>query len=160
MIDGVRIKELRVFNDVVEEGERVDTPGFLMEVVRNDEDLLKQFGQSTFTVAHPGTVKAFHWHTKQDDLWFIASGRALVVLHDLRDGSPTKGETQTIPAGVDDYKVILIPPGVAHGYKVVSEEPVMLFYHTTEPYNANEPDEERIPGDDPTIGYDWDNASV
>lgn len=154
MIRGVKIKKLIVHQDIPDQKPMVK-PGFLMEVLRNDENLLKKFGQTTFTVAYKGTIKAFHWHKKQDDLWFVATGKALVVLYDLRKNSPTKGETQVIMAGQDDYKLILIPKGVAHGYKVLSKEPVLLFYHTTEPYNPKKPDEERIPFDDPKIGFNW-----
>jgi len=128
-----------------------------MEVLRSDEGLLSQFGQTTFTVAYKGTIKAFHFHKIQDDLWFIATGRAKIVLHDLRKKSKTYGETQVIKACPQkkDYKLILIPKGVAHGYKVESNEPVLLFYHTTQPYNAKSPDEERIPFDSKVIGYQW-----
>jgi len=155
MINGVRIKKLIVNQDVIDEKEKVEKLGFLMEVLRNDEGLIKKFGQTTFTVAYQGAIKAFHWHKKQDDLWFVATGKAMVVLHDLREDSPTKGETQVIMAGQNDYKLIVIPQGVAHGYKVLSQEPVLLFYHTTKPYNAKNPDEERMPFDDPKIGFDW-----
>lgn len=155
MINGVTIKNLRVFPDVIEKGEHVQRPGFLMEILRNDEGLLKKFGQTTFTVAYEGTIKAYHYHKQQDDLWFVATGKAMVVLHDLRDDSPTKGETQVIMAGESDYKLILIPVGVAHGYKVISKEPVLLFYHTTESYNSKKPDEFRMPHDDPSIHFDW-----
>ena len=157
MIDGVKIKELKIHQDVHRAGEEVvETPGFLTEVLRADEGLLKKFGQSIFTAAYQGTIKAFHWHKRQDDLFFFATGQAIVVLHDLRDDSSTKGETQVISAGAGDYKLILIPIGVAHGYKVLSAEPAMLFYHVTEVYNPNNPDEERIPYDDPAIGFDWE----
>lgn len=154
MIQGVKIKKLMLRRDIPDQHETVK-PGFLMEVLRNDENLLEKFGQTTFTVAYKETIKAFHWHKKQDDLWFVATGQAQVVLHDLRENSPTKGETQVIMAGQDDYKLILIPKGVAHGYKVLSDEPVLLFYHTTESYNAKNPDEERMEPDDPRIGFDW-----
>ncbi|KKS41281.1 spore coat protein [Candidatus Kuenenbacteria bacterium RIFCSPLOWO2_12_FULL_42_13] len=157
MIDGVKIKELKVHQDTHKAGEEVvKTPGFLIEILRADEGLLKKFGQSIFTVAHPGTIKAFHWHKRQADLWFFASGKVIVVLHDLRPDSPTKGETQVIPAGAGDYKLILIPTGVAHGYKVLGEETAMLFYHVTEIYNPENPDEERISYDDPAIGFEWE----
>ncbi|PIS42494.1 MAG: spore coat protein [Candidatus Kerfeldbacteria bacterium CG08_land_8_20_14_0_20_40_16] len=156
MIDGVKIKELKVHQDIPDREEGKEKPGFLMEVLRDDDELLKKFGQTTFTVAYEGTIKAFHYHKKQDDLWFVATGKAMVVLHDLRNDSPTKGETQVIYTGKDDYKLILIPEGVAHGYKVVSKEPVLLFYHTTESYDAENPDEERLPFDDPQIGFDWE----
>jgi len=155
MIKGVKIKKLKVYQDILDQKDKIK-PGFLMEVLRNDEGLLKKFGQTTFTVAYQGTIKAFHWHKKQDDLWFVATGQAWVVLHDLRENSPTKGETQVIMAGKDDYKLILIPQGVAHGYKVLSKEPVLLLYHTTEPYNIKSPDEERLAPDDPKIGFDWE----
>ena len=157
MIQGVKIKELKVHQDVHTAGEEiVATPGFLMEVLRADEGLLKKFGQTIFTVAYCGTIKAFHWHKKQDDLWFVATGKALVVLYDLRKDSATFKKTQIIEAGQDNYKLILIPVGVAHGYKVLSEEPVMLFYHTTECYDKENPDEERIAYNDPGIGFAWE----
>lgn len=159
MIDGVKIKELKVHQDIPDREEGDEKPGFLMEVLRDDEGFLKKFGQTTFTVAYQGTIKAFHYHKKQDDLWFVATGKAMVVLHDLRDDSPTKRETQVIYAGQDDYKLILIPEGVAHGYKVVSKEPVLLFYHTTKSYNSKKPDEERLPFDDPKISFDWNSGS-
>lgn len=156
MIEGVKIKKLKVWKDKPDLDQPEVKPGFLMEVLRADEGLLKEFGQTTFTVAYKGTIKAFHWHKKQDDLWFVATGRAMIVLHDLRKDSKTYGETQVIYAGKDDYKLILIPTGVAHGYKVLSDEPVLLFYHTTKPYNAQSPDEERIPWNDPKINFNWE----
>lgn len=155
MIEGVIIKELKVQKDIPDVPDQKIMPGFLMEVLRGDEGLLKKFGQTVFTVAYPGTIKAWHWHKKQDDLWFVATGQAQVVLYDKRERSKTKGETQVIMAGVNDYKLILIPAGVAHGYKVLSQEPALLFYHTTETYNKDNPDEERITHDDPEIGFNW-----
>lgn len=155
MLEGVKIKKLKVFRDKPDLEQKDVNPGFLMEVLRNDENLLSEFGQTTFTVAYPGMIKAFHWHKKQDDLWFVATGKAIVVLYDRRKNSSTFGKIQIIEAGKDNYKLILIPKGVAHGYKVIGNDPVLLFYHTTKPYNTKNPDEERIPYDDETIGFDW-----
>jgi dTDP-4-dehydrorhamnose 3,5-epimerase len=107
------------------------------------------------TLSYPGIIKAFHYHKKQDDLWFIARGMAQVVLYDMRKDSPTYNETQVIYTGELKQMLILIPMGVAHGYKVIGTEPVILFYHTTNSYDNTEPDEERIPYDDPAIGFDW-----
>lgn len=155
MIEGVKVKQLKVYPDISDTDKPQEKSGFLMEVLRDDDGLLKKFGQTTFTVAYQHTIKAFHYHKKQDDLWFVATGKAMVVLHDMRDDSPTCRETQVIYTEEGDYKLILIPVGVAHGYKVLSKEPVLLFYHTTESYNPKNPDEERIPYDDPKIGFDW-----
>jgi dTDP-4-dehydrorhamnose 3,5-epimerase len=155
MIERVKIKKLVIHQDIPDTDKQGIKPGFLMELLRSDDDLFTEFGQSTFTVAYPGTIKGFHYHENQDDLWFVATGKALVVLHDLRPKSPTYKQTDTLHAGEGDYKLILVPKGVAHGYKVLSKEPVMLFYHTTEPYNQEKPDEKRLAWDDPEIGFDW-----
>lgn len=155
MINGVKIKKLIVHQDIPDIKNNQTKLGYLIEVLRNDDKLIKKFGQTTFTVTYQGTIKAFHWHKKQDDLWFVATGKAIIVLYDLRADSPTKGETQVITAGENDYKLILIPNGIVHGYKAISKEPVLLFYHTTEAYHAENPDEKRISYNDPKIGFDW-----
>jgi dTDP-4-dehydrorhamnose 3,5-epimerase len=49
---------------------------------------------------------------------------------------------------------LLIPPGVAHGYKVIGTNPSMLIYATDRFYNPS--DEGRIPHNDPNLNYDWE----
>ena len=132
-----------------------DDRGYFREILRDDDELLRRFGQTSITKSYPGVIKAFHWHQDQDDLWYVADGMARVVLYDRRDGSPTKGETQVIYAGEDNPVLIYIPTGVAHGYQVLGNKPVVMFYHVTKSYNPAEPDEMRIPFDDPEIGFDW-----
>jgi len=146
MIKGVIIKKLTIWPD---------DRGYLTEILRSDDKLLSKFGQTIFTLSYPGVIKAFHWHQFQDDLWFVSAGMAEVVLYDRRPRSKSKGETQVIFAGEQNPVLILIPRGVAHGYKVLGNKPCHLFYHTTKPYNPKNPDEKRIPYDDPEIGFDW-----
>ena len=147
MLEGVQVKNLV---------RHCDERGYLLEVLRDDDELLERFGQTTYTMTYPGVIKAFHWHKKQHDLWFVAIGEARVVLHDLREESSTKGKTQVIYAGEHNPLLIVIPPGVAHGYQVLGDKPVGLLYHTTRSYDPKEPDEERIAYDDPLIAFDWD----
>ena len=155
MINGVKIKNLTVHRDIPDVDQPGVLPGYLMEILREDDEIFTRFGQSTMSVAHKGMIKGFHFHEKQDDLWFVATGKVIIVLHDLRTDSPTFGQTETLYAGKDDYKLVMIPTGVAHGYKVLSDEPVILLYHTTEVYNPKQPDEKVIPPDDPKINFDW-----
>lgn len=132
-----------------------DDRGYFREVVREDEPLLRRFGQSAVTKTYPGVIKAFHWHNNQDDVWYVVGGMARVVLYDRRTGSPTEGCTQVIYAGDDNPVTILIPAGIAHGYQVLGNKPVVLFYHVTQAYDPAHPDEQRIPFNDPQIGFDW-----
>lgn len=103
----------------------------------------------------PEPIKAFHWHRKQWDYWDVVSGNARVVLVDLREDSPTAGAVQTLTIGEDAPRMVAIPPLVAHGYQCLGMRDVHLVYYVTEPYNADDPDEGRIPFDDPRISFDW-----
>ncbi len=145
-ISGVVIKPLVTHSD---------DRGYFREVLRDDDNLLKRFGQTSVTMTYPGVVKAFHYHEKQDDLWYVAKGMAQVVLYDRRPESKTFKQTQVIYAGETNPVLIAIPKGVVHGYRVLGHEPVILFYHTTESYRPNEPDELRIDWNDPEIGFNW-----
>ncbi len=146
MIQGVTVKKLI---------RHPDDRGFFMEVLRDDDGLLKRFGQASFSKSYPGVIKAFHYHELQDDLWFFPSGNAQVVLHDLREDSPTKGETNVFYMGEDNPMLLVIPIGVAHGYRVLGNEPAVIMYFTTMSYDPKNPDEKRISWDDPSIGFDW-----
>src|ERR1700716_2441989 len=46
-----------------------------------------------------GSVVGLHYHLHQADYWYVPDGRARVVLHDLRDGSPTEYATLEIELG-------------------------------------------------------------
>jgi len=98
-------------------------------------------------------VKAWHYHQKQDDLWFVVSGTAQIGLHDLREGSPTCGQTDVFYLGDAQRALLFIPHGVAHGYRVLGPAPMGLVYFTTHVYNPG--DELRRAWDDPAIGFNW-----
>jgi dTDP-4-dehydrorhamnose 3,5-epimerase len=146
MIHGVGIKRLAVYPD---------DRGYLMEVLKTDDPFFEAIKQTTFTVAYPGVIKAFHWHKRQKDMWFFTAGMAQVVLYDMRKDSPTHRETQVLVMGEHNRLLVCIPEYVAHGYRVLGNEPAALLYHTTDVYDPKNPDEERIPWNDPTIGFDW-----
>jgi len=147
MIAGVKIRKITT---------HTHDRGNFREILRDDDKLLKKFGQASMTVTYPGIIKAFHWHKKQDDLWYAVNGNARVVLYDLRKKSKTHGETMQICVGDNAEPIlIVIPKGVAHGYQVLGKKSFTLIYFTTESFKKNKPDEERIAFDDPEIGFKW-----
>jgi dTDP-4-dehydrorhamnose 3,5-epimerase-like enzyme len=83
MIENVKTKNLRVIPD-----ER----GWLMKILRCDEDLFEKFGQVYFTTVYPGVIKAWHLHKKQRDNFTCVNGMVKVALYDARKNSPTYGE--------------------------------------------------------------------
>lgn len=144
MIDGVKIVPLRQI---------VDERGKIMHMMKATDPHFEQFGEIYFSCSWPGTVKAWHVHTKMTVNNAVLSGRAKLVLYDLREGSPTRGELQEIFLGEDNYVLVRIPPGIANGYKAYGDKMVILANCAT---IAHEPDEMwRIPPFDATIPYDW-----
>lgn len=152
LIAGVRVVPLQVFPDA---------RGFFAELARlGSAGIAQGFAgdknsrvQVSITLAYPGTIKAIHYHYEQADLWAPISGMLQVFLYDLRVESRTFGEINTLYVGVLRPWEILIPPGVAHGYKVLGTEAAQLVYLTNRFYNPS--DEGRLPYDHPEIGYEW-----
>ncbi len=145
MIDGVKIKKLKVLPD-----ER----GRLMEILRNDDEIFEVFGQVYITTAHPGVVKAWHYHKEQTDHFCVIHGMMKVVLHDDREGSSTKGETNEFFMGVHNPMVLKIPAGVYHGFKCISDHEAICVNIPTKTYNYDDPDEHRLEAHG-KIPYDW-----
>lgn len=150
MIDGVKIKELKVI---------ADDRGLLMEILRNDDEIFEKFGQVYLTVVKRGVAKGWHYHKIQNDHFICVGGKALVVLYDARDGSPTKGEvTEFILSepGLDGQHIVLkIPVGVFHGFTAIDCEQAKIINLPTEMYNRKEPDEYRCAWNSPEVPYTW-----
>ena len=144
-IDGVEIKRLVT---------RTDERGFFREVLRVTDDVFPEgFGQWSHSRMYHDVAKAWHVHQRQTDWWYVGMGTIKVALYDTRPESPTRGLMQELFMGDGHEPVLLkIPPGVAHGCKVLSAA-AHLFYITSHTYDPS--DEGRIPHDDPAIGYDW-----
>jgi len=129
---------------------REDDRGYLTEIARCADDpephgIIHEFGQ-VYIVGdpQPGIIRAFHRHADMHDWYFCASGSMKVVLVDDRvDGIP---EIETFVLSMRNPKLLTIPPGVWHGW--MSLEPnTILISITSDPYDRENPDEERIPYD-------------
>lgn len=155
MIEGVKLIPLQT---------HLDERGFFREVLRVGD--IEAFGQWSHSMMYTGTIKAWHWHKVQFDYWYCPIGVIKAVLADQReDEYPLDWNYATNkPVLVNDRpecfeyilgdnqppQVLVIPPGVAHGLKVL-QGPAHLFYITSKIYNPQ--DEGRIPYD--ALGYDW-----
>lgn len=148
MIDGVTFKELVTHTD-----ER----GYFRELIRVSDGFFGEgFGQWSHSLMVPGVAKAWHIHKVQIDWWYVACGLLKVGLHDCRPESPTYRKTMEFLMGDHQpARVLRVPTGVAHGCKCLSG-PAHLFYVTSRVYDPA--DEGRIPHDDATIGYDWNQG--
>lgn len=135
-----------------------DDRGYFLEIARLREGLVSEFPAESTQVSaalnYPGIIKAFHYHKQQTDYWVPVAGLLQVALVDLRVASRTYGSKNTLYVGAIRPWRLRIPPGVAHGYKVIGQEPSVLVYLTDRTYNPK--DEGRIPHNDTAIAYDWE----
>ena len=99
-----------------------------------------------------GTIRAFHKHKTLWDYFFISHGSAKFVLIDDRSDSPTKGEKNIFVLTERNPSLLLVPPGVYHGWMSLQDDTQMISV-ANEPYNPKNPDETRIPPD--SFGDIW-----
>jgi dTDP-4-dehydrorhamnose 3,5-epimerase len=144
-IEGVVIKDLIT---------HADNRGFFREIIHKTDDFFSEgFGQWNHSMMLSGVTKAWHYHKRQVDWWYVCTGVLRVGLCDMRPESPTYKKTMDFQMG--DHlpsRILRIPQVVAHGCQVI-QGPVNLFYVVSEVYDST--DELRIPYNDPAIDFDW-----
>jgi dTDP-4-dehydrorhamnose 3,5-epimerase len=145
-IAGLEIKDLRRFNDdggnFTELGRltgsmHADFPGF-------------EVRQINYSEMEPGAIKAFHLHRRQTDVWYVPpSDKMLLVLLDLRSGSPTENAQRRLVLGDGASRLVRIPPGVAHGVRnlAVTRGRILYFVDTHFSPDPEQSEEGRLPWD-------------
>ncbi len=149
-IDGVKIIELKKFvgedghfSEIIhfkENGESEEFPGFKAAQINRGKVL-------------SGTVKAWHMHLRQDEIWYVYPEDHLFVgLLDLRKDSKTKDMSIKLVLG-GKSRLLFIPKGVAHGCANFTQNSINLFYLVSQKFDINNPDEQRLPWD--ALGKDF-----
>jgi len=147
-IEGVKLKRTDVY---------FDERGKLIEILRCDDALFKEFGQIyVSTIAH-NAIKAWHSHKQQTDNIFCVKGNIKLVLYDNRKYSRSKGVINELFLGESNPLLVQIPPGVWHGWKGISDEnqESTVINISDIPYNYFQPDEFRLDPYNNEIPYDW-----
>ena len=130
-----------------------DERGYFVETYRrNWFPLGREMIQGNRGDRKAGCLVGLHYHLHQADYWYVPFGTCLVILHDIREGSPTYGNTYTTRLGMvdentHDHRGLFIPPGVAHGFYSVTD--MTITYMVDNYYNKN--DELGILWNDPAI---------
>tara|TARA_B100001059_G_scaffold235561_1_gene281624 strand:+ start:262 stop:735 length:474 start_codon:yes stop_codon:yes gene_type:complete len=129
LIDGVKIISL---NQIIDER------GKVMHMLKRTDKHFIDFGEIYFSTCWPGTVKAWHKHTKMTVNNCIVSGRAKLVIYDPREDSNTHGKIMEIFLGEDNYKLVQIPPGLINGYKSYGDKLTILANCANIPHDPQE----------------------
>jgi dTDP-4-dehydrorhamnose 3,5-epimerase len=142
-----------------------DERGFFMESYnqRLFEQAVRQavaFVQDNHSRSARGVLRGLHFQRAphaQGKLVRVASGAVFDVAVDIRPGSATFGRWAGVLLSADNHRQMWIPPGLAHGFLVLSDSADFL-YKTTDYYAPQA--EGSLRWDDPAIGIAWPDAGV
>lgn len=148
-LPGVLLLEPRVFGD---------DRGFFLESYNErtfaEIGVRERFVQDNHSYSAKNVLRGLHYQTQhpQGKLVRVIIGEILDVVLDLRRGSPRFGKWQSITLSGENKRILWIPSGLAHGFRVVSETAHVL-YKATDFYA---PEHERtIAWNDPQLKIDW-----
>jgi len=141
-IEGIKMLDIRRY--LTDEGD-------FAEVMRFNEngglEIMPDFKVRQINRTHlfSGSIKAWHFHYKQDEIWYVAPNDQITVgIWDLRKDSPTSGVKYKVTLGSDFSRALFIPKGVAHGSANYMDRSINLFYFVSQTFNLAQADEHRL----------------
>lgn len=137
-----------------------DTRGFFFESFNqrafNDATGTNhQFVQDNHSRSTQGVLRGLHFQVSpkaQGKLVRVVRGAVFDVAVDIRPGSPTAGQWVGVELTEDNHRQLWIPPGLAHGFLVLSES-ADFVYKTTDYYSPQH--ERSLAWNDPQLAIAW-----
>lgn len=128
--------------------------GAFMEHLRLEEGLVAglpgsfEVQQTSVSWAAPGRINAFHIHPKrvQDEIWCVLQGELLVWLVDVRATGSSRGRRCSFLLSGEAPALLMIPSGVAHGYRAGLRGAILLYAMNSQ-FDPADPNEGRLPWD-------------
>jgi dTDP-4-dehydrorhamnose 3,5-epimerase len=145
---------------IIEPTAHGDDRGYFVETYRQDK-LEKFLGhqinfiQDNESKSNKGVLRGLHYQlhpAAQTKLVRVIQGSVLDIAVDIREGSPTFGQSVSIELNAQNKKQLLIPRGFAHGFLVLKDE--TIFAYKVDNYYSPENDR-GIAFDDPALKIDW-----
>jgi dTDP-4-dehydrorhamnose 3,5-epimerase len=136
-----------------------DSRGYFFEAYNAQtflqEGIAVRFVQDNQSRSSYGVIRGLHYQLPpfaQTKLVRVLEGEILDAAVDIRQGSPTFGQSYTVMLSASNQKQLFIPAGFAHGFSVLSPTAVVLykcdqFYHKES--------EGGIRYDDTMLNIDW-----
>jgi dTDP-4-dehydrorhamnose 3,5-epimerase len=149
-LPGVVIIEPRVFGD-----ER----GFFLESYNEkvfaELGIDERFVQDNHSSSRRNVLRGLHYQIQhpQGKLVRVVEGEIVDVAVDVRRSSPTFGGWEAVHLSGENKRMLWIPPGFAHGFRVSSES-AQVLYKTTDYYAPKH--ERTLSWNDPDLKIDWE----
>ena len=117
--------------------------------------LQEEFVQDNVSFSKKGILRGLHVQkgpSAQGKLVQVLLGEVYDVAVDIRPGSKTFGKWVGIYLSAENKKQFWIPPGLAHGFLVTSDE-ALFSYKCTKYYDPSQ--ESTLAYDDPSLKIPW-----
>ncbi|MBS0967521.1 dTDP-4-dehydrorhamnose 3,5-epimerase [Chimaeribacter arupi] len=149
-VKGVKLIEPKVFGD---------QRGFFLETFQRDRyqemlDIDLEFVQDNHSRSSQGVLRGLHFQTArpQGKLVRVVRGEVFDVVVDIRPDSPSFKQWVGVTLSEENKNQLWVPPGLAHGFVVISEF-ADFEYKCTDYYDpANEG---CLIWNDPDVGIEW-----
>jgi len=136
-----------------------DGRGFFLESFKEspfvEAGITDRFVQDNHSQSQMGTIRGLHYQVDpyaQGKLVRVTRGRVWDVAVDLRPLSPTFKRWVAEELSADNFRMLYIPAGFAHGF-VALEDDTDFFYKCTAEYDAAS--ERGIRWNDPDLALPW-----
>jgi dTDP-4-dehydrorhamnose 3,5-epimerase len=117
--------------------------------------ILSNFVQDNYSYSKEGVLRGLHYQSSpkaQGKFIYVLSGSIFDVVVDVRLNSPSYGRWISIELSAENHHMLWIPPGLAHGFCVLSAG-AGIMYRCTEYYDPGT--ERGISWNDPTLNIPW-----
>ena len=106
-----------------------DSRGHFEEIFRVNDfgSELPQFIQDNLSYSKNGVLRGMHFQDNQWQILTVIRGSILDVTIDVNPASPSFLKTHVVEMHFDSDNQLLIPPGVAHGFCVISDEAILHY---------------------------------
>jgi epimerase EvaD len=114
-----------------------------------------RLGQTNHSVSRRGTIRGVHFADTppgQSKYIYCPRGSMLDVIVDIRVGSPTFGQWDSVLLDDEDRRAIYLPEGVGHAFMAL-EDHTVVNYLCSAPYAPDR--EHAIHPLDPALGITW-----
>jgi dTDP-4-dehydrorhamnose 3,5-epimerase len=144
-IEGVIVQPLRQISD---------SRGSVLQMMRSDSELFKQFGEIYFSEIHSGVIKAWKKHKKQTQNLTVPINKIWLVIYDSRPDSKTQGQIKEYELGrPNHYKMLQIPPMLWYGFQTLGDQTALIANCPDQPHDPG--DTESLPFYSSQIPYKW-----
>ena len=158
-IEKTILKDVLIFTPTVFGDKR----GYFLESF-NADFISKEIGDFKFvqdnqSLSSKDVLRGLHFQNPpfdQGKLVRVIKGAVNDVIVDIRKESPTYGQSLLVKLSEDNFKMLWVPPGFAHGFETLEDDTIFV-YKVTNYYNKES--EGSIMWNDPTLKIKWETKN-